>query len=274
MYKKKQILILGGNFAGLQIARHLREHVKDAAEITVVDRKSFLLFVPNIPLEIFEGRDPATNLALPLEPVFKKDGTQFIQAEVTALDPDKKTVTITPNERPGAASEVLNYDFLVVALGNRLAYDKIEGFGEYGHTLTDFYQANKLRRYIENEYKGGPIVTGSARFHQGTTGRLDFIPTALAACEGPPVEIALSLAHRLAELGKGGAKNITLFTPAELIAEDAGVKVVNQLLEMAGSMGFGYKNKTEDIKAITKDGIEFANGDSLEAELKIVYRTG
>ncbi len=207
---------------------------------------------------------------MPLEPILKKDGTEFIQAEVINIDVDKKIVTIVPNERPGSASDKLEYDFLVVALGNRLAYDKIEGFAEYGHTLTDFYQANKLKKYIENEYRGGPIVTGSARFHQGTTGRLDFIPTALAACEGPPVEIALSLAHRLEQLGKGGAKNITLFTPAELIAEDAGVKVVNQLLDIAGSMGFGYVNKTEDIKAITKDGIEFTNGQSLEAELKIV----
>ncbi len=42
--KKPKILILGGNFAGLQTARHLREHIKDTADITVVDRKSFLLF--------------------------------------------------------------------------------------------------------------------------------------------------------------------------------------------------------------------------------------
>ena len=35
-------------------------------------------------------------------------------------------------------------------------------------------------------------------------------------------------------------------------------------------MGFGYKNKTEDIKALTKDGIEFTNDESLEAQFKII----
>ncbi len=268
---KPHILILGGNFAGLQVARHLREYIDEKAEITVVDRKSYLLFVPNIPLEVLEGKDPTASMQLPLAPVLLKDGTRFIQAEVQAIDPDKNNVTILPTERPGAALDTLTYDYLVVALGNRLAYDRIEGFDRYGHTLTDLYQADKLRRYIENDYRGGPIVIGSARFHQGTTGRLDFIPTALAACEGPPVEGALSLAHRLGKLGKGGPGNITIFTPAELIAEDAGEKVVNQLLNIAGSMGFGYKNKVEDITALHSSGIEFATGESLDAELKIVF---
>jgi sulfide:quinone oxidoreductase len=269
--KKPHILILGGNFAGLQVARHLREYVKDKADITLVDRKSFLLFVPNIPLETLEGRDPTLDLQLPLVPILHKDNTEFIQAEVKEIDPETKTVTILPNERLGAALDVLNYDYLVVALGNRLAFDKIEGFSQYGNTLTDLYHANKLRKYLENDYKGGPIAIGSARFHQGLKDKLDFIPEALAACEGPTVEGALSLAHRLNELKKGDAKNITLFTPAELIAEDAGEKVVNELLGVASTMGFGYKNKTKDIKEITKEGISFNNGESLEAELKIIF---
>lgn len=271
MPNKAHILILGGNFAGLQTARHLREHIGDAANITVIDRKSFLLFVPNIPLEALEGEDPTSNLQLSLEPILKGDKTRFIQAEVQDIDPEKKIVTILPNERPGSALDRIGYDYLVITLGNRLAYDKIAGFSEYGHTLTDLYQADKLRRYIKNDYKGGPVAIGSARFHQGEKGRLDFIPTALAACEGPPVEGALALAYRLGELGKGGAKNITIFTPAPLIAEDAGEKVVKKLLDMAGSMGFGYKNNLQDITSLTKDGILFANGESLEAELKIVF---
>ncbi len=65
-------------------------------------------------------------------------------------------------------------------------------------------------------------------------------------------------------------KDITIFTPAELIAEDAGEKVVKQLLEAASSMGFNYVNKTEDIKRLTATHIEFANGQSIECEVKLV----
>jgi sulfide:quinone oxidoreductase len=80
----------------------------------------------------------------------------------------------------------------------------------------------------------------------------------------------LSMATWLKEHGKGGPDKITVFTPAKLIAEDAGEPIVHAFLEMASGMGFGYVNRTEDVTRLTADGIEFANGDSLEAEIKIV----
>jgi sulfide:quinone oxidoreductase len=69
---------------------------------------------------------------------------------------------------------------------------------------------------------------------------------------------------------KGDAKLITLFSPAKLIAEDAGAAIVEQFLSMAGEMGFGYRPGTEDVRRVTADGLEFADGTSLEAEISIV----
>ncbi|MGC8467474.1 MAG: NAD(P)/FAD-dependent oxidoreductase [Acidithiobacillus sp.] len=271
------VVVLGGNFAGLGAAQKIREYAGDAVRITVLDRKNFLLFVPNIPAEVFEGRDPAKTLSMDLRSTLAEDDIHFIQAEVKALDPDAKRVDFVPSERPGAAPESLHYDYVVVAVGNRLAFDRIEGFAEYGQTCTDFYYGNKLRHFLEHEYKGGPVAIGSARFHQGD-GTKDIrlygghaFPSAEAACEGPPVETMLSMATWLKEHGKGGPDKITVFTPAKLIAEDAGEKVVGKLLEIASGMGFHYLNETQDITRITKEGVEFANGKSVEAELKLVF---
>jgi sulfide:quinone oxidoreductase len=268
---KPRVLVLGGNFAGLGSAQKIREYAGDKVDITVVDRKAYLDYIPNIPLEILEGRDPAITMHMDLVDALAEDDIHFIQAEVEALDVDGRTVTVRPNERPGSPSYSLGFDFVVIALGARLALDEIEGFAEFGHTVSDAFHANRLKACLENDYKGGPIAIGSARFEQGKKGRPNWLPTALAACEGPPVELALSLAYWLGEKGKGGPKSITLFTPAELIAEDAGEKVVKQLLEAASSMGFGYKNNVQGIRRLTADGIEFANGERLDAELKIVF---
>jgi len=131
------------------------------------------------------------------------------------------------------------------------------------------YYGNKLRRRLA-DYKGGPIAIGSARFHQGLENKPDWLPVGLAACEGPPLELGLAMAHWLGEHHLGDAHRITLFTPAAMIAEDAGEPIVTPFLEMATKMGFGYLNKTEDITRLTIDGIEFASGASLEAEIKIV----
>lgn len=278
MNTKPHVLVLGGNFAGLGSAQKIREYCGDDVDITVIDRKNYLLFIPNIPAEVFENRDPEGSLRMDLPSTLGEDGIRFVQGDVVAIDLDSRTVDFVPSERPGAERGSIDYDYLVIALGNRLAYDKIEGFAEYGHSVSDLYHGNKLRRYLwEGGYRGGPIAVGSARFHQGDGAEglepypAGKIPTALAACEGPPVEVMLSAATYLQTTGRGGPKDVTVFTPAELIAEDAGEGVVEQLLGIASDMGFGYRNNTQDIVRLTAEGVEFADGSSVEAELKIVF---
>ncbi len=274
---RPHVVILGGNFAGLGSAQKIREYAGDSVDITVIDKKPNLLFVPNIPAEVFANHDPSLSLYMDIIKPLNKDDIRFLPAEVKAIDVDARRVDIAPSERPGAASDSMEYDYLVIALGSRLAYDRIEGFAEFGDTLSDTYYGNKLRQYLHQEYKGGPIAIGSARFHQGdgANGLVPYpggsIPIAEAACEGPPVETMLAAATWLQQNNKGGAQTITVFTPAKVIAEDAGETVVNQLLDIAGNMGFGYMNETQDITRLTQDGIEFASGASLEAEVKIIF---
>lgn len=271
MKTKKKILVLGCNFAGLTISRYLHKEVGDEAEITVIDRKNYINFIPNIPIEVFNNHNPADTMEFQFQKFLKSDGSEFIQAEIEHIDADEKKVFFIPNERSGSSQEFINYNYLVIAVGCKLAFDKIEGFGEFGHTFSDTFYGNEVRKYLYNDYKGGAIAIGSDRFIQGQSPKSPKIPTALAACEGPPVELAFSLADWLEKHKKGNAKNITLFTPAEVIAEDAGKTILDQLLPMVSGMGYGYRNNTIGIKRIYKDGIDFKDGTSLEAEMKIIF---
>lgn len=276
--KKPHVVVLGGNFAGLGSAQKIREYAGNAVDITVIDIKNYLLFIPNIPAEVLENRNPEDTLRMDLPSALEKDNIEFIQGKVTGLDVDLKTVTYVPSERPGAETHTMSYDYVVVAVGARLAYDKIPGFAEYGDTVSDIYHGNRLRSKLHNgKYKGGPIVIGSAVFHQGNGAEglkpygKGSVPSALAACEGPTVEMSLAMATWLKEHKMGDAKKITITTPAEMIAEDAGEKVVGQLLSAATSMGFNYVNNTRDIVRLTETHIEFEGGQKLEAELKIIF---
>ncbi len=275
--KKPHVIVLGGNFAGLGSAQKIREYAKDAVDITVIDRKNYLLYVPNIPVEIFDNKDPQESLRMELPATLKHDDINFIQAEIQSIDVDKKQIDIIPSERPGSETQKISYDYIVIAVGCRLAYDRIPGFAEFGDTVSDFYHGNKLRKKLhDGTYKGGPVVIGSAVFHQGdgAEGLEPYpggsIPSALAACEGPTVEVSLAMASWLQKYKMGSAKNISITTPASVVAEDAGEKVVAELLEAAGGMGFNYVNNCGDIVELTKDGIKFENGQYLEAELKII----
>ncbi|MDE2126362.1 MAG: FAD-dependent oxidoreductase [Armatimonadetes bacterium] len=266
-----KVLILGGNFAGLTAARFIHERCGESVEVTLVDRKADLLFIPNIGMEVLEDRDPAETMRFDIVPFLDHDGTRFVRAQVTEIDLAKQCVRAIPTERPGSATETLRYDYLVIALGARLAFDHIEGFAEYGHAVTDSWYGNKLRAFLHGgSYRGGPVFIGSARFHQGTRGNPDWLPLSGAACDGPPLETALSLAAWLEHRRLGGPKNITVFSPANVIAEDAGQPIVKEFLEMAGGMGFHYERDTPDIASVAEGGITFTNGKSVEAELKIL----
>ena len=268
---KPTVLVLGCNFAGLTAARYIREECKDNVNIVVMDKKDYINFIPNIPIEVFSNHNPADSLLFSFKKFLESDNTHFLMAEIFDIDADSKQVVFKPNERAGAATQSIKYDYLVIALGCRLAYDKIEGFAEYGYTFSDTYNGEKVRRFLNDGYKGGPVAIGSDRFLQGTSVKLPKLPSALAACEGPPIELAFSLADWLKTKKLGDAHKITLFTPGEIIAEDAGKTILGKLLPMVQNMGYGYISNTVGIKQIYKDGIEFKNGTNLEAELKIVF---
>ena len=264
------MVVLGSSFAGLTTARFLRAQCGDAVDLTVVDRNPYLIFVPNIPMEVFADHDPLVSMHMETVRFHDHDGNEFINAAVHAIDLDHKSVTVVPTDRAGSAAETLRYDYLVIALGNQLAYDRIDGFAEHGDTVSSGYYGNKLRRKLVHGYRGGPIAIGSARFHQGLEHKPDWLPVADAACEGPPLELGLSMAHWLQERHLGDAHKISLFTPGKVIAEDAGEAIVTEFLGLATSMGFGYQADTGDVARISAEGVEFTNGASVEAEIKIV----
>jgi sulfide:quinone oxidoreductase len=236
-----------------------------------------LLFVPNIPSDVMENRDPALHQRMQLRPALASDDITFIQDAVKAVDIVAKTVAFLPNERPGEERETLSYDYLVIAMSAHLAYDRIPGFAEYGHTVSDLFHGERLRQYLyEGGYKGGPVVIGAAHFHQGDSaeGLQPYpgasIPYLKAACEGPILEMTTSMANWFKRTGNGTPDKITVFTPDEIIAADAGVKNVEAFLAMASGMGIHYRNNMPDITRLTTEGVEFVGGETLEAEIKLI----
>ncbi len=275
---KPHVVVLGGNFAGLASAQKIREYVGSSVNITLIDRKDYLLFVPNIPTDVMENRDPAKHQRLQLRAALKSDDIEFVQGIVKQVDVAQRTVDFLPFERPGAECEVLHYDYLVIAMGAHLAYDKIPGFAEHGHTVSDLFHGERLRQYLhEGGYHGGPIAIGSAHFHQGdgAEGLAPYpggsIPYAHAACEGPIMELTTALASWLVTSGKGTPEKITVFTPEEeLIAADAGENNVRHFLRLIAGMGIHYRKNMPDIARLTAAGVEFDGGETIEAELKII----
>jgi sulfide:quinone oxidoreductase len=266
---RPRVLVLGASFAGLEAAQKICRYARGRVDVTVVDRKAYLLFVPNLLTEILADRNPGDTLHMPVEGALQRDGVHFVLGTVREVDLGLGRVRVDLVERPGAGEQWLPYDYLVIALGCRLAYDAIPGFSAFGHTLTDTYHANRLRTFLHRRYRGGPIVMGSARFHQGS--RLDgWIPAADAACEGPVMEVLFSLGSWLTRRGVRARDLITFFTPGDTFAVEAGPRAAAKILDLAAQKGYRYLNRVGDIDAVTADGVRFTDGREAAAELAIL----
>lgn len=120
----------------------------------------------------------------------------FIEAEVAYIDPFERTVTIAHGQVEGK----LPYDYLVFALGRRLATERIMGFYEHAHHLLNVDKAISFGKAVKK------LHAGRAVFGQCSGARLPV----------PVYESALALARRLDEKGERERVRISVVSPDTL----------------------------------------------------------
>jgi sulfide:quinone oxidoreductase len=114
---KARIVIAGAGAAGLALASRLRRQMPKAA-ITIIDQKTAHHFQPGFTLV-------GAGLWSPGDVTFRNAdfmpaGVDWITEAVAEFDPDSNTVTTSSGQR-------VPYDFLFVATGLALDYERIEG---------------------------------------------------------------------------------------------------------------------------------------------------
>lgn len=145
----KQILILGGGFAGVKTALNLEKklkHDKDVS-ITVVDDEPYHLFHANL-YEIATSPEELTSIAqlkrsvvLPFKDIFANKKINFVQGIIENVDLQRQSVSL--------GSRSLNYDYLVLALGATNNFYNIPGAEENSLTLYSVKGALRIRNRLE-----------------------------------------------------------------------------------------------------------------------------
>jgi NADH:ubiquinone reductase (H+-translocating) len=133
-----RVIVVGTGFAGLSAARAL---AKSGMQVTVVDRNNFHTFQPLLYQVATAGLD-VSDVAYPARTILRRyTNVGFRHGEVTAVDLEKRTVTL----RDGS---VLEYDELVVATGATAGYFGIPGAAQNAHPLYTLEDARKLRNRL------------------------------------------------------------------------------------------------------------------------------
>src|ERR1044071_2771284 len=115
-----KILILGGGFGGVVAAERLAEQLGDEHQITLVSRTRQFVFYPALVRLAFGKCDPS-DVSFDLRRTMLDRRINFVESEVARIDPVEKKVIIAHGEVEGK----LPYDYLIFALGRRLATERI-----------------------------------------------------------------------------------------------------------------------------------------------------
>jgi sulfide:quinone oxidoreductase len=144
---KKHVLILGAGFGGLELATRLSESYEDAVRVTLLDRNDSFYFGFS-KLDVMLGRQSSNDVRLFYRDMVK-DGVEFRQETVTAIDPAARRVT--------TGTRSYEADFLVVALGADYDLAATPGFAEDGFEYYSLTGAERMREALDT-FDGGKLL--------------------------------------------------------------------------------------------------------------------
>jgi sulfide:quinone oxidoreductase len=165
------IVILGGGIGGMSAAYEMKEKARSQDSVSVVSNHPYFQFMPSNPWLAVNWRK-RKDITLDVEPYLAKKGIKFIAKGAKKLHPDKNQIELDDGS-------TVDYDFLIIATGPKLAFDEIEGLGPEKHTHSICHVDHAVTAGAAwNEFvkQPGHIVVGAV---QG------------ASCYGPAYEFAM-----------------------------------------------------------------------------------
>ena len=150
--RMKQIVILGGGFAGRTTAECLeREFGADrSVAFTLISDTNALLFTPMLAEVAGSSLEP-THISSPLRTSLRR--TQVLRGRVTQIDLDRHRVVLALDRSdwdetaPGASREMA-YDHLVLALGSVTNFFGIENLEKHAFNFKSLLDAIRIRNHV------------------------------------------------------------------------------------------------------------------------------
>jgi len=167
----KKIVILGAGIGGMPAAYEMKAAVGNKHDVTVINERDTFQFVPSNPWVAVGWRDRKA-ITIPIEKYLKKKKINFIAQRVVQIDALNSCLVLDNGES-------VDYDYLIITTGPRLAFEEVEGSGPDGFTqsiCTTDHAESAWENYQKMLEKPGPIVIGAMPF---------------ASCFGPAYEFAL-----------------------------------------------------------------------------------
>jgi len=153
-----RIIVMGAGIGGISQVYELKKELGREHELILVGDSDRFEFTPSNPW-VAVGWRKQDQVVVELPDLMKKYGIGFFGQGVRRLFPDENRLELNDDTS-------LDYDYLVIATGPKLAFEEVEGLGpdggftqsvcKTGHAETSFVD---FRKFVDNP---GPVVVGAA----------------------------------------------------------------------------------------------------------------
>jgi NADH dehydrogenase len=210
--QKPRVVILGAGFGGLTAARAMA----DFAQVTLVDRHNFQTFLPLL-YQVSTAGLAADHVAHPIRGALRKSGIAFRMGSPISIDHKNKSVKLD-------SSEVLEFDYLVVALGSATADFGVPGVTEHALGMKSVSEALNIRAEVMRRFED------LCRFEDDTI-------FSISVVGGGPTGV--EMAGAFAELVRGPLKNDQAHAAAHIKINliEAGPRILPMFSEKLSAHG-------------------------------------
>ncbi len=140
--ERKRIVIVGGGFAGLKLARKL---MKSHFQVVLFDKNNYHQFQPLFYQVATAGLEPSA-ISFPLRKVFQaQQHLHFRVAKVERIEPSTQEIFTNIGK--------LDYDYLVLAMGATTNYFGNKGIAEHAVPMKSLSEALQLRNTILTHFE-------------------------------------------------------------------------------------------------------------------------
>jgi NADH dehydrogenase len=150
-----RVVVLGGGFGGVYTALHLERLAAKGApvEVSLVNRENYLVFQPML-AEVIAGDVGILDTVSPLRQLLPS--TQLFVREIEGVDMDRRVVRLGAGLTP--QNHELEFDHLVVALGNVTDFRGVPGLPEHALPFKTLADSVRIRNHVINVLEQSSVV--------------------------------------------------------------------------------------------------------------------
>jgi len=236
---KKNVLIIGGGFAGIELAKSLD---KTFFNITLIDKLNHHQFQPLF-YQVATSQIEPSSISFPLRYIFK--GKKYIQirlAEVNEIHPSLNKVATTAGD--------FFYDYLVIATGCKTNFFNNPAIEKHAFPLKTTYDAISIRNQIISVFE---------KVLSANEAELDALFNLVIVGAGPTgVELAGAFAEIKRYVLPGDYPGID-FSRFSVYLIEGSKRTLNAMSENSGRAAYEYLEKMQ-VKLITETFVKAYDG--------------